>query len=121
VTISEELASLIYAGAAGHTPSASANGWLFPGDDDGHLSPRWVGKIMTRVLPDDWTAHTLRHRSATRAYRGTRNLPGSADTARSRISQDNRNPYGRRGFRDVRRDDGGAVSVGLLLVRNDDG
>ena len=26
------------------------------------------------ALPDNWTMHTLRHRFATRAYRGTRNL-----------------------------------------------
>jgi integrase/recombinase XerC len=49
-------------------------GWLFPGDEGGHLSPRWVGKLMAGALPDHWTAHTLRHRFATRAYRGSRNL-----------------------------------------------
>lgn len=43
-------------------------GWLLPGDDDGHLSPRWVGKLATNALPGDWTLHTLRHRFATRAY-----------------------------------------------------
>jgi integrase/recombinase XerC len=43
-------------------------GWAFPGDDDGHLSPRWVGKLMTNLLDDDWTMHSLRHRFATRAY-----------------------------------------------------
>lgn len=53
---------------------ADADGYLFPGDEDGHLSPRWVGKLMAGALPDHWTAHTLRHRFATRAYRGTRNL-----------------------------------------------
>ena len=44
------------------------NGYFFPGDDDGHLSPRWVGKLITRLLPGDLTMHTLRHRFATRAY-----------------------------------------------------
>lgn len=54
---------------------AAADGFLFPGDDEGgHLSPRWVGKLMAGALPDHWTAHTLRHRFATRAYRGSRNL-----------------------------------------------
>lgn len=43
-------------------------GWVFPGQDDGHLSPRWVGKIVTRLLPGDSTMHQLRHRFATRAY-----------------------------------------------------
>lgn len=50
------------------------DGWLFSGTDDGHLLPRWVGKLMAGALPDHWTAHTLRHRFATRAYRGSRNL-----------------------------------------------
>jgi integrase/recombinase XerC len=43
-------------------------GWAFPGDYDGHLSPRWVGKLATTVLPDHWTLHTLRHSFATRNY-----------------------------------------------------
>ncbi|EFG79567.1 site-specific recombinase, phage integrase family [Mycobacterium parascrofulaceum ATCC BAA-614] len=53
---------------------ADCDAYLFPGDDEGHLSPRWVGKLMAGALPDHWTAHTLRHRFATRAYRGSRNL-----------------------------------------------
>ncbi|MGB3604244.1 MAG: tyrosine-type recombinase/integrase [Gordonia sp. (in: high G+C Gram-positive bacteria)] len=43
-------------------------GWAFPGDFEGHLSPRWVGKIATELLPGDTTMHQLRHRFATRAY-----------------------------------------------------
>lgn len=43
-------------------------GWAFPGDDDGHLSPRWVGTLISRLLPPGWTMHKLRHRFATRAY-----------------------------------------------------
>ena len=43
-------------------------GYLFPGNDGGHLSPRWVGKLVTLLLPDGLTMHTLRHRFATRAY-----------------------------------------------------
>src|SRR5690606_27622488 len=30
-------------------------GYLFPGDDDGHLSPRWVGTLVGRALPQGWT------------------------------------------------------------------
>lgn len=51
-----------------------AAGYLFPGVQDGHLTPQHVGKLMAGALPDHWTAHTLRHRFATRAYRGSRNL-----------------------------------------------
>lgn len=43
-------------------------GFVFPGHDHGHLSPRWVGKIASNLLPGDWTLHTLRHRFATLAY-----------------------------------------------------
>ncbi len=51
-----------------------AEGWCFPGADAGHLSPGHVGKLISRALPDGWTAHTLRHRFATAAYAGTRDL-----------------------------------------------
>ena len=43
-------------------------GYAFPGAVDGHLSARWVGKVVTMLMPGKWTMHTLRHRFATRAY-----------------------------------------------------
>ncbi|MFD4990764.1 tyrosine-type recombinase/integrase [Cellulosimicrobium cellulans] len=43
-------------------------GYAFPGDDHGHLSPRWVGKLVGRLLPEGYTMHSLRHRFATKAY-----------------------------------------------------
>ena len=43
-------------------------GYLLPGDDHGHLSPRYVGKLAAVALPDHWTLHSLRHRFATLAY-----------------------------------------------------
>ena len=49
-------------------------GYVFPGLDNGHLSPAWVGRLMSDALPEAWTAHTLRHRFATRAYAGSRDL-----------------------------------------------
>ena len=49
-------------------------GWVFPGAVEGHLSPEYVGKLISRLLPDGWTAHTLRHRFATRAYAHDRDL-----------------------------------------------
>ncbi|WP_168161344.1 site-specific integrase [Corynebacterium sp. HMSC11E11] len=42
---------------------------IFPGQIDGHLSPRWVSKLAAQVLPPGWSLHTLRHRFATTAYR----------------------------------------------------
>jgi len=43
-------------------------GFLFPGDDDGHISPRWLGKRVNTLLDGDWTIHKLRHRAATRFW-----------------------------------------------------
>jgi len=44
------------------------DGWVFPGRAEGHLSPRWVGKVVGGLLPGELTAHTLRHRFATETY-----------------------------------------------------
>lgn len=49
-------------------------GYAFPGDEDGHLSPRWVGTLVGRTLPEGWTMHSLRHRAATRWYGVDRDL-----------------------------------------------
>ncbi|SDJ08295.1 Site-specific recombinase XerD [Frankineae bacterium MT45] len=48
--------------------------YLFPGKIDGHISPGHVGVLLSRVLGPGWTGHTLRHRCATRAFKGTRDL-----------------------------------------------
>lgn len=50
-------------------PSVSANGQIRD-----HLSPGHVSRLLAEALPDGWTAHTLRHRCATVAYAGTRDL-----------------------------------------------
>lgn len=43
-------------------------GYLFRGDDEGHVSARWVGTRVARLLSPPWTMHKLRHRAATRFY-----------------------------------------------------
>lgn len=43
-------------------------GYFFPGSDHGHLSPRWVGTLVSRLLPVGYSAHSLRHLFATRAH-----------------------------------------------------
>ena len=48
--------------------------WLFPSPAGGHLTPRHVGKLASKAMPDIWTLHTLRHRFATVTYDGTRDL-----------------------------------------------
>ncbi|MCT7373373.1 tyrosine-type recombinase/integrase [Mycolicibacterium llatzerense] len=91
IPITPELATRIRAGAAGHTPGAPTTGHLFPGSVDGHLSPRWVGTLCARVMPGIWTMHSLRHRTATRAYGfthdiiSTRDLLGHASSATSEM------------------------------------
>ncbi|AYD84617.1 integrase [Mycobacterium phage Paito] len=72
--ISDELAELVAQGPAGHTPGAPATGYLFPGNDNGHLSPSYVGKLCAAAIPGIWTMHKLRHRFAKKAYDGTRDL-----------------------------------------------
>lgn len=54
--------------ALGELVAAQPAGWLFPGHDGGHLSPRWVGNLVSATLPAGVTMHALRHRFATRAY-----------------------------------------------------
>lgn len=49
-------------------------GWAFPSPEGDHLTPAHVGKLMSRALGPGWTAHTLRHRFATRAYAAERDL-----------------------------------------------
>lgn len=49
---------------------AAPKGYVFPGQIDGHLSPHYVGKLVSGVLGPGWTTHTLRHRFATVTYAG---------------------------------------------------
>lgn len=44
---------------------ARGAGWIFHGRVDGHLSPDWVGVMISRMLPDGWSLHAGRHRYAT--------------------------------------------------------
>jgi integrase len=58
----------------------AGTGWLFPGDFNGHLSPRYVGKLATRVLPEGWGLHSLRHRFASLSNDLDHDLIGLCDT-----------------------------------------
>lgn len=49
-------------------------GWVFPGNDRGHLSARWVGKLVARALPGPDTMHGLRHLAATQMHQDTHDL-----------------------------------------------
>jgi integrase/recombinase XerC len=86
VPISAGLAVLIRRGAVGHTPELGAlgfgaDGWLFPEGGSGyvrgggrHISPEWVGTVVSRALPTGYSMHKLRHAYASRVFRGSRNL-----------------------------------------------
>lgn len=55
------------------TALSTFEGYLFPWRE-GHVTPGHVTRLMSAMLPDHWTGHTLRHRFATEAYAGTRDL-----------------------------------------------
>ena len=48
--------------------------YLFPVYGGGPITPAHLGTLIAKALPGDWTAHTLRHRFATRAYQAERDL-----------------------------------------------
>ena len=54
-----------------------AGGWLFPRQalphGEGHATPHWIGMVVSRMLPDGYTMHKLRHRAGTQAYRRSGN------------------------------------------------
>lgn len=51
-----------------------ARGYLFPGRFVGHVEESYIGDHISRLLPDGYAAHTLRHRFATTAYAATHDL-----------------------------------------------
>lgn len=49
-------------------------GYFFPGREDGHLSAKWVGRLVKRAMRDEATMHQLRHLCATQLNDRTGNL-----------------------------------------------
>lgn len=66
-------------------------GYVFPGGQNGHVSPGWLGKQVSRVMGPGLTAHTLRHRFASVAYssshdlRAVQELLGHASVATTQV------------------------------------
>lgn len=52
----------------------AADGYVFPGRWGGHVEASYVGKRLTRLLPQGWSGHTLRHRFATTTYEETHDI-----------------------------------------------
>lgn len=67
VPLSDSLATEIMAACDG-------SGWLLPGRFGGHVEGTYVGKRLSAILGDGWTAHSLRHRYASRTYAVTHDL-----------------------------------------------
>lgn len=65
------LHALVRAHLEEHPPG---DGYLFPAPAGGHLTADRVGRLMSAALGPGWTAHTLRHRFATRLYAGSHDV-----------------------------------------------
>lgn len=54
----------------------AGRGWLFPSTADarGHLKPTRIGELISRALPDGWTAHSLRRAFATTTFQRSHDL-----------------------------------------------
>lgn len=61
-------------GLAATLRRACGNGYAFPGNVDGHLSSAYVGRLVSRALPEGVTMHQLRHRFATLAHSVNRDM-----------------------------------------------
>lgn len=64
VPLSDDLANIVM----------ETQGYLFPGRFGGHVEESYIGDHISRLLPDGYAAHTLRHRFATTAYATTHDL-----------------------------------------------
>jgi len=55
---------------------AAIHGWVFPSPrrSGNHVGGDYVSSRLERVLPEPYTAHSLRHYFATEAYRGSHNI-----------------------------------------------
>lgn len=57
-----------------HNVDATADGWLFPSPLGGHVDAECVSRVLLKVLPGQWTGHTLRHRFASQVYAGCKDI-----------------------------------------------
>ena len=76
VPLTDDMADQISARGAGWTFQGQvSDGQAVLGDRTaGHLSAGRVGELVSELLPNPWTTHTLRHRFASAAYRADRDI-----------------------------------------------
>jgi site-specific recombinase XerD len=48
--------------------------YVFRREDGQPFTPNHLGRLISRALPDQWAAHSLRHRFATTAYQASKDL-----------------------------------------------
>lgn len=58
------------------TVISATHGYVFPGRFGGHVEVSYIGKHITRLLPNGYSAHKLRHRFATVAYAESHDMLG---------------------------------------------
>jgi integrase len=101
-------------------------GHLFPGIRkcdhhrgacEGHITPEWVGTVISNLMPPGWTMHKLRHRFATLGYAGTGNLR-AVQEALGHASVATTQRYTAVSSRDVRSVSEAAASVVRTVVRD---
>lgn len=80
VPIHDQLAEQIQRGPGEWVPDGADTGYLFPSIDRWgnviakHMTGDRVGRLISDLMPKDWSAHKLRHRYATMGYAKTRDL-----------------------------------------------
>ena len=95
--IGDDLAARLRRGAAGHTPGAPSDGWVFPEGGGGYLAatattspPNTWATWSQGVLPEGYSMHSLRHLFASRAYQGHPESKSSPDAFGSRLNRNDR-------------------------------
>lgn len=63
--LSQELAAVMLS----HLRRFGRDGYAYPGESGGHITPHWLGCLVARQLPAGYSMHKLRHRAATQIHR----------------------------------------------------
>ncbi len=64
-----------------HVHLYGKDGYVFPGESGGHLTPHWLAELVTRALPAGYSMHKLRHRALTQVYKRSQDIVLTAKLA----------------------------------------